>query len=94
MLNYIIVREERTTFDGSYEINLNYFKNFFKINSNDGFIELISSNANVKALSDYISILVVVKVQDLALISSSTECKQIPTHKLISFLALNSFVCF
>lgn len=74
MLNYIILREERTTFDGNYEINLNYFKNFFKINSNDGFIELISSNTNVKDLSEYMSILVVVKVQDLTLISSSTEC--------------------
>lgn len=69
-----MLREERTTFDGNYEVNLNYFKNFFKINANDGFIELISSNANVKALADYISILVVVNVQDLTLISSSTEC--------------------
>lgn len=74
VLNYIILREERTTFDGNYEVNLNYFKNFFKINANDGFIELISSNANVKALSDFISILLVVKVQDLTLKSSSTEC--------------------
>lgn len=74
ILNYIIIREEKTTFDGDYEINLNYHRNFFKINPNDGFIELITSNFNVNSMSKYSSILIVVKVQDLNLLSTSTEC--------------------
>lgn len=77
ILNYNIIREERTSFDGTYQTNLNSVKNFFRIRSNDGFIEL---NDNINRmdndnLTNYMSVLVVVQVQDLTQISASTECK-------------------
>jgi hypothetical protein len=84
ILNYNIIREELTSFDGDYEVNVNNVKNFFKIRSNDGFIELNDNKNyfNNQNLSDYMSILVVVQIQDLTQMSTSTECTS-----LLLFLA-------
>ena len=70
IINYKINREERTRFDGRYEIVNNSFALYFKINSRNGQLELILQ----RNTSIYTSILVVVEVNDLVYDTQSTEC--------------------
>ncbi|CAF0895518.1 unnamed protein product [Brachionus calyciflorus] len=70
VLQYSILREERTTFDGTYENITEETNKFYKIRPNDGLIQL----NRVEKLTDYSSILLFIRVQDTTLHSSPTEC--------------------
>ncbi|CAF1065879.1 unnamed protein product, partial [Brachionus calyciflorus] len=70
VLQYSILREERTTFDGTYENITEDTNKFYKIRPNDGLIQL----NRVEKLTDYSSILLFIRVQDTTLHSSPTEC--------------------
>jgi hypothetical protein len=83
ILDYKIVREERVSFDGSYQIFYNSNSFIYRVHPQAGIIELSSSTA-IHNLS-YISVLVVVQISDLAYLSSSVDCKQKKKPKIKNF---------
>ncbi len=70
ILNYKISREERTKFDGKYEILNNSYGSFFQVNSRNGQI-LLNTQRNITL---YTSILVVVEIADLVYDTKPTQC--------------------
>lgn len=70
VLHYSIVREERTKFDGTYQVMTDFKSFFYDINSNNGYIQL----KKLEKLVHYRSILLFIKVRDLSSSSNETEC--------------------
>jgi hypothetical protein len=73
VLDYKIVREERVSFDGNYQIFYNSNSFLYRVHPQAGIVEL-----NPTAINNfnYISVLVVVQISDLAYLSSSVDCIQ------------------